>query len=861
MSTLIDRTLLKTKMTPPAARETLVRRERLFRLLETGQSGRLTAVCAPAGYGKTTLLGEWTRSASRLTAWLSLDEHDNDLAKFWRYAVHALAMALPEASLPRSIPLAKALPNLSTATLLDSLINELFACSEPVVLVLDDYHAIVNDEIHRSLSYLLEYLPPHAHLLIASRTELPFPTGKWVARRECVNLSVPELRFTMEELEAYRSGMADMPLSPRQLDKLLERTEGWVTGLQLAFISLRSQANRERFIEEFQGHNRNVADFLFEEAFGHLPADVRAFLLRTSVADRMNAAVANAVAEREDGRRMLERLNELQLFLLPLDEQDEWFRYHQLFATFLRGMLKKDDPEGWLRANLLASESYAGLGLLGEAIDHAIAAGAFALARTLLEKHITTAFRQGELSTLLRWFGSLPENDAWPEDMRLLYALILAITGQADLAETQLAAVKRGLARIEGEAERLAVRSGMLFVESNAIFFSGRFERWHTFAEGASGHMMPGSRIFYDVNYNLTEPLVRRTALGLKGMLNSHTEAVGLGFLQVLETHGWQDSFIGLYVRQSLAEGYYEWNRPADSRRFARGLEQAAGRIGLPGLCVPLAILCSRLLLADRLPQQAIETIDRAMEAAEKYEDAHWLSYLRAAKARIYLAEERVAEAKKELAALGLSDKDKPAFNREFEYLTLVRLLLRQRKSTPAVRLLEWLKPQAEREALLSSLAEISLLQAVAEHGRGQRAAAMRSLREALAIGEANAYARCFLDEGAAAAELLQAYAAAGETAHAEYAARLLAALPAASPAAAGRAKPPELVEPLLESELALMDFIRRGATNQEIASELALSIGTVKVYLSRVYGKLGVNSRTQALNKAARLGLLDDRG
>nr|WP_256253247.1 hypothetical protein [Paenibacillus sp. UNC496MF] len=432
-------------------------------------------------------------------------------------------------------------------------------------------------------------------------------------------MSVPELRFTMDELEAYGAGMTDVPLSGRQLDRLLDRTEGWIAGLQLAFISLRT---REKFIADFQGRNRNVAEFLFEEAFGHLPADIRAFLLATSVLDRMNAEAANAVTGRPDGREMLARLNALQLFLIPLGERGEWFRYHQLFATFLRGLLKRDDPAGWLLANRKASGSCAGLGLLGEAIDHAIAAGDFALTRALLERHVAPVFRQGELAALLRWFGSLPADAPWPADMRLLYALILAITGQADLAEGQLAG-------IGDETERRAVRSGMLFVESNVIFFGGRFERWQTFAEGASADMLPDSRIFYDVNYNLTEPLVRRTTLGLKGLLNPHTEAVGLGFLRVLETHGWQETFIGLYVRQSLAEGYYEWNRLEDSRAYARGLEAAARRTGLPGLYVPLAITRARLLLADRQPQLAHEAIDLAMEAAETHEEPQWLSGLR----------------------------------------------------------------------------------------------------------------------------------------------------------------------------------------------------------------------------------------
>lgn len=856
MSILIDHTLLRTKITIPAVKDSLVQRNQLHARITDGLTGRLTAVCAPAGYGKTTLLSQWARLDHHSTAWVSLDERDNDLAKFWQYASHSLAAIWPGDSLGRVLPLAYALPNVSIHTFLDALINELFDLPARIALILDDYQVITDERVHQSLIYLIDHLPSTVHIVIASRTDLPFPTSKWKAREERTDIASADLRLLPDELEALCDKSLGLSLSHRQMDELLDRAEGWVTGIQLALLSLRSQTNYDRYIEQFRGNNRSVSDFLFEEVFSKLPDEMRQFLLSTSVLSRMDAAICDVILQRSDSQIMLDRLQEENLFLVPLDDQNGWFRYHQLFSQFLQNLLKRGNPSEWKEANRRASRCFTEKGMLGEAIDHAIEGQDYAYAEALLEKHIAIMFRQGEFPTLLRWFGSLPHNAGRSPETELLYAFILAITGQAESAEAKLGEVEqRFTAETSGETLKM-IRNGILFVKSNLIFFSGQFEKWHVFAEGSAGDMLPENRVFYDFNYNLVEPLVRRTTLGLKGVLSLDTEMVGLRFIQVLESQGWYDSFINLYVKQSLCEGYYEWNRLADSREFLRQIENTINLTPVPGLFVPLRIMQAKLHLSDAKFHLAHETIDQAAEVAAAFPMDQWISYLRAFKIRIWLEEGEVAEAKREIGRLKVSEKDKPTLIREFEYLALVRLLGRQRKFAQALRLLELLKPQSQRESLLPSIMEISVLQALLEYQRGNRAAAWRYLQEAITIGQANGYIRSFVDEGPIMAEILGQYLPEYEQATEAYVRQVISSFPQSERLEA-HSQTSTLIEPLTDSELILLNMIREGASNQQIASELAFSIGTVKVYLSRIYAKLGVSSRTQALNKAVELKLL----
>jgi len=864
MSTLLDRTLLLTKITVPLAKGGAVKRPRLIQSIESGLRGKLTAVCAPAGSGKTTVLSQWARESGRPAAWVSLDETDNDPSKFWRYAVHALADAMPKGSLTQVMPLAHAIAGISVHTFLDALLNELLAFGQPIDWMIDDYQVIREERIHQAMEYFIEYLPPNVHVLIASRSELPLPVGRWTARGELSEIGAAQLNFTLEETEQFSARSEAIPLQPRLLDRLHAYTEGWVTGLQLAFISLPSNPNPERFIEDFKSH-RSLSGFLLEEVFGKLPMDIQSYLLDTSILDRMDAKLSDEVTGRSDSRDMLKKLAAYNLFLIPLDAADEWFRYHHLFGQFLRAMLARDNPEKRSELHRRASRAWADRGLMGEAIDHSIEARDFAWAESLLERHIPTAFMQGEYPTLLRWFEALPEDDGRTPDLTLLYAYLLSAGGMPERAKRELDRVRRRYESEKDEETRARLQSGVLFVQSNLLFFSGDFERWFAFAEGHADRKLPSNQTFYSFNYNLTEPFVRRTALGLKGMLNPHTEAIGLSFIKVVESQGWQQSYINLYVRQSLCEGYYEWNRLEACRANLSAIEPAVNSGKLPGLLFPMRLMQARLYLLEGKAHLAHETVDDAAEYAGSLAEPHWAQFLRAFKAMIYLSEDETAPARKLLSSLRISEKDKPTLSREIEYLALVRLLIKQKKHTPALRLLELLKLQSRRENLLSSLVEISILQATVEYRRGHRAAALQYLHEALAIGEANGYVRSFLDEGKGMVDLLRSYLAQRqrETGASEwegvseaYVMRLIEQFPPASVDAAAPSS--NLVEPLSESETAMLELIRSGASNGEIARELALSEGTVKVYLSRLYAKLGVSSRTQAVSKAKELRILD---
>lgn len=864
MSTLLDRTLLLTKITVPLAKSGAVKRPRLIQSIETGHRGKLTALCAPAGSGKTTVLSQWARESGRSSAWVSLDETDNDPGKFWRYAVHALARAMPNGSLARVMPLAHALAGISIHTFLDALLNELLAFGQPIDWIVDDYQVIHEARIHQAMEYFIEYLPPNVHVLIASRSELPLPIGKWTARGELAEIGASLLNFTLEETEQFGARSEAVPLQPRLLDRLHAYTEGWVTGLQLAFVSLPAYPNPERFIEDFKSH-RSLSGFLFEEVFGKLPVDFQRYLLDTSILDRMDARLSDEVTGRSDSRERLKKLASSNLFLIPLDDADEWFRYHHLFGQFLRTMLARENPERRFELHRRASRAWADRGLMGEAIDHSIEARDFALAESLLERHIPTAFMQGEYPTLLRWFEALPEDDGRSPDLILLFAYLLSAGGMPERAERELDRVRRRYDSERDEETRARLQSGVLFVQSNLLFFSGDFARWFAFAEGHADRTLPSNRTFYSFNYNLTEPFVRRTAMGLKGVLNPHTEAIGLSFVKVVESQGGRESYVNLYVRQSLCEGYYEWNRLEDCRANLASIEQAVNLGKVPGLLVPMRLMQARLYLLEGKTHLAHETVDEAAEFAGSLAEPHWAQFLRAFKAMICLSEDETAPARKLISSLRISEKDKPTLSREFEYLALVRLLVKQKKHTPALRLLELLKLQSRRENLLNSLAEISILQAIAEYRRGHRAAALRYLHEALAIGEANGYVRSFLDEGRGMEDLLRSYlvqrqresgASGWEGVSEAYVMGLIEKFP--STVVDATAPSSSLLETLTESEKAMLELIRSGASNGEIARELALSEGTVKVYLSRLYGKLGVSSRTQAVSKAKDLRVLD---
>ncbi|OXM82395.1 LuxR C-terminal-related transcriptional regulator [Paenibacillus rigui] len=873
--------VLRTKITLPSPKSNWVDRRRLIEQLEAAASGKLTTLCAPAGSGKTTLLTQWLHACGRRSAWYALDAKDNDPIRFWRYVSHALTEALPLPVSGQLLQLIQSLPNLSFLTYLDAFMNELAALEEPFVLLLDDYQFITDSRIHESIAYFIEYMPQSFHLVLSSRAELPFSTVKWLSQQQCVELDAQQLQFTRDETQSYYRDTAQLSLSPENVDKLVHHTEGWVTGLQLVSLSLRTRTDKDQFIEHFAGNHRNIADYLFHEVLSRLPQDMTDFIMQTSLLDRMDAALCDAVTQQPHSQSMLEKLKAWNIFIVPLDDQNRWFRYHHLFSQFVRSQVERAGIDRLAQLRRRISECCAGYGMIDEAIEHAIGAKDTALTDRLLAQYLPTLLARGEFTSLLRWFEGIPSAEAArPPELMLLHCFVVLVTANLDRAEALMGLIEHKFAAMEPSERKKQLQSGMLFVKSNLVFYSGDFEAWYRFSEGIMERFLPESPLFYGINYNRTEPAVRRTEFGLKGVLSMDTETIGLQFTRVLESKGWKDALITLYMNQALGEGYYEWNRLEDSLALLQKVEGSQAAQQTPGLWVPNQLLRARLYWAAGQAELAHVTLEHTLQtlAAQKQPEAYWGQYVQASQIRLLLRAGELSQAKRLVHALGVSFKDKPTLYREYVYVTLARLLGAQRKEAEALRLLELLKPQAIRERLIGSQMEIALLQSLLEAQRGQRSASFGYLHEALRIGEANGYIRSFLDEGEPAGELLRRYRndrmrLTGSVRESEgayepgtadrdgvslaYVDRLLLLFPGKAPLSAA-AQTPQLIEPLTRAEIALIQLLTQGASNKEIAGELSLSVGTVKVYLSRIYAKLGVTSRTQALIAVRERGLVD---
>ncbi|WP_339278839.1 LuxR C-terminal-related transcriptional regulator [Paenibacillus sp. FSL W8-1187] len=852
---------VQTGWRPPLAKITkpqgglagLTARPRLIRMLEQGASCRLVTVCAPAGYGKTTLLRQWAEQAGRPVAWLSLDEADDDAPRFWRLVAFALSQALPPNSLRRSLPLSSALPSLSVSAFLDALIGELAEAGGRIVLVLDDIHLIRDAGILEPLGYWLRYLPPGAAVVAAGRSAPRVGGSRWAAEGKRLDLSAAEIAFTEDEAGAYLDAAFPGTFTPAQQLRLHQATEGWAAGLQLSGLSGAASLGLEAGGEE-------LAAFLMEEAYGRLPDELKQFLLRSALPERIDSELAAAAAGcgREEAEALLGRVRRDSLFLLPAGA-DGWHRYHALFRGFL---LRRPELSDVSRRDALqrCALELDRRGLAAEAIGCALSAGDGKWSSDKLDAFAAQALRQGEGRSLLGLLERLAELRELTAEQQLLQAYLLAVGGSFEAAGAAMAGARRIAERLEPGQERSRLSSGLLFVESNRIFFGGRFELWQQLADRAGRELLPAEGMYFNVDFNRSEPQVRRADIGMKGVLSPDTEAIGRQFAGMLDEGGWGGSLVSLYVRLALAEGYFEWNRLEECRTLLAGVQQDRSARLTAGLAVPAAILQAQLDAADGKLDAALNEL-LAAERLEAALEPQWQAGLIAARARLLLQAGQPAAAGKALASLGLPGKEPPAYHREFELMTLVRLLLSQRRLERALRLLDALERLQRREGLVSGLAETAALRALAEQGRGRQTEALRAIGQALAIGEANGYVRLFVAEGAPMRKLLAAFRAradgppSGSEPRSAYVERLLGAFDYAPPRVLEAAAP--LAEPLTEQELILLRHLADGAANREIADSLGLTPGTVRVYLSRLYAKLGVASRLQAVHAAQELRLL----
>ena len=909
--------LLATKLYVPRVQSGFVPRPRLVMRLDEGLARGLVLVCAPAGFGKTSLLADWTRGGQRPVAWLSLDAGDNDPARFWRHVIAALERVQPEIA-GRLGPLLGPPAPSAFEGLVTALINELAAQpgDADVALVLDDYHLVEAEPVHKSVGFLLDHRPPALHLVLASRADPPLALARLRARGQLAELRAAEVRFTTEEAAAVLREAAGpgLSLSDAALAALAARTEGWVAGLQLAGLSLRGQPDVAGFVASFSGSHRYVLDFLAEEVLDRQPDQVRGFLLETSVLGQLSGELCDAVTGRTDSQRLLERVERANLFLMPLDEVRGWWRYHHLFADLLRARLQAEQPDHAAQLHHNAAAWYEQHGLADDAIRHALAAGDAVWAAQLIERHFDSLFySRGERVTIQRWLAALPAEMAGSRPRLLLAQALLALaSGRVDAVEEPLDAAERTFngAADEPFESTVGQESWLLNVEATVTTqraylaaLRGDAERAAAFASRALSEISKDEWMQHSVarwNLALAEWERGRLAEAERGLLAtmSQWEVVGVNALgavlrdhlgQVQRAQGRLDAAHSTYQQTlasaappggpampaagiahvGLAEVAYQRNELVTAQRhLTEGIPLCGQFVYAPPLATGLAIL-AWIRQANGDPAGALEAIAQAELAAPGPGVTILLNPLPAQRARLLLAQGEISAAARWTTERGLGPGDEPVYHREAEYLVLARVLLAEDQPAQLFPLLERLHSAATEQRRTGSVIEIQALRALAQAASGDQASALATLAEALALACPQGYVRVFSDEGplmrALLGRLIAAQRAAQDLARSvplDYLGRVARSFEPATVAAGGRAAPrtaapPGLLEPLTEREQEVLRLLAAGKPNPRIAAELVVSLDTVKKHVTHVLSKLGAANRTEATTRAHELGLL----
>ena len=910
---LVPAPLLETKFYVPRSRRGLVPRPRLSERLDRGIASKLMLVSAPAGFGKTTLLTEWLAAGpagpadERLVAWLSLDRGDNDPASFWTYVIAALrtvasgvgesALALLQA--PRSPPI---------ETVLTALLNDLGATAGDIVLVLDDYHVVDARDVHDGMAFLLDHLPPQLHVVIAGRADPALPLARLRSRGELVEIRAAELRFTPDEAAAYLNEMMGLQLTARDVAALEGRTEGWIAALQLAALSMQGRDDVAGFIAGFAGDDRYVVDYLGEEVLQRQSARVQAFLLQTSILGRLSGPLCDAVTGQSGSKAMLEALDRGNLFLVPLDDRRRWYRYHQLFADVLHARLLDEQPDEVPDLHRRASAWYQQNGEPAEAISHALAAGDFERAADLIELAIPAMRRTRQEATVRGWLEVLPDELFRVRPvLSVSFAGALLARGELEGVEGRLRDAERWLDGAAGIGQGSQAPSAEMVVVDDEEFrrLPAQIEVYRAALALARGDV-PGTvrhaRRALDLSL-ADDHLCRASAAGLMGLASWASGDLEAGH------SAYAECMAGLRRAGYIADTFGCAIALADIRRTQgrlgeamRTYEQALQRASQPGgavlrgtadMYVGMSEVCrerddlpaaTRHLLRSQelgehtgLPQNryrwrvAMAWIRQAegdlggaldlLNEAERLYVGDFFPNVRpvlALKARVWIAQGRLGEALGWVREQGLSVEDDLSYLREFEHITLARVLLAryqdERAERPiheATRLLERLLAAAEEGERTGRVIEILVLRALAHQALGDIPAALACLERAMTLAEPEGYVRVFADEGPPMTSLLGVAAKQGTARN--YVRRLLAAVNQTEHDSPIKQA---LIEPLSERELDVLRLLGTELDGPAIARELMVSLNTMRTHTKNIYAKLAVTSRRAAVRRAAELDL-----
>lgn len=921
--------ILTTKLYVPPPRPELVSRPRLVRKLNEGLHHKLTLISAPAGFGKTTLVIDWiasmqldgepgnqlqdhvSRSTSRV-AWLSLDEGDNDLHSFLIYFIVALQTVEPDFGLEPLAALQSSGATNSEAVLA-ILLNELAGLSHFLILILDDYHVLETQSIDNALTFLLEHLPATMHLVITTRIDPRLPLPRLRGRGQLTELRVADLRFTNDEAATFLNQMMRLKLSAEDIAALGSRTEGWITGLYLAALSLqeRDAEHVTRFIQTFTGTHHHILDYLVEEVLQQQPLRVQSFLLQTSILTRMTGSLCEAVCNFEnddlhqgDGHTLLQQLAKFNLFIVPLDEERRWYRYHHLFADLLRYRLQQEQASTIPELHRRAGKWHEEHGFIDRAIRHAIAADDFEQAARLVDEHSHMANQRGEVSTVRGWFEMLPDERVRSDpSLTVACAWNLFLNGQIGAVEERL-----------NDAESLLTKQTTSLNDEHVAELFGKINTLRAILLGVQGEPMRGIEIaqlvldslpedrrsergiltltlgglFRDVGdialasrsiadavtlllasenvmaaVMAVEQLVR--LLVIQGQLGQAVEACQemLEASSSINPRDKQQALSSDMARAIMGHVLYEQNKLADAEMYVRKGIQQAKRGGHFQWLVFGQLLLSRILQARGDANGANKSLQAATDSTLMNLQRRFHAELTACQVQLWLAQDDLDTAFRWVQESNLSAEIELSPQNEFELISLARVLVAQGRAesdgttlAKALRLTNRLTLSAESAGRMGHLIDLLILQALALDAQGDLDRALSSLERAIGLAEPQGFVRIFLDHGDPIEHLLKE--ATRHDIATEHARKLLDLIDTNTrPDGPNHSPSSLLVDPLSDREMEVLYLMARDLSYNEIADQIMVSLNTVRTHVKNIYSKLMVHRRSQAIAKARQLHLL----
>ena len=864
-------------------------------------------VSAPAGFGKTTLLAEWLAAASAdrwSSAWLSLDATDNDPARFWTYVIAALRTAVPGLGVA-ALSLLES-PQASLEAVIATLLNELSELPTDVVLVLDDYHLVDGPAVQDGMAFLLEHLPPQLHVVIGTRADPALPLARLRASGRLTEIRAADLRFTPHEAAAYLNEVMGLALTPPNVAALERRTEGWIAALQLAAISMQGREDATSFIDGFAGDDRYIVDYLIEEVLRRQPPNVRSFLLQTAFLDRLTGPLCDAVTGQDGGKAMLDALDRGNLFLVALDAQRQWYRYHRLFADVLQAHLADEQPDAIPALHRRASAWHEQNGDLPEAIRHALAAADFERAADLAEMAVPALRRSRQEATLLGWLRVLPDEVVKRRPvLSVHYAGTLLLGGELEGVETRLRDAERWLTTdgergdrpdaprmvVVDEEEFGAIRGSIAMYRAASALAVGDVAETMKWAQRVldlvpedddlrrgpaagllglaywtSGDLESAHRWYSDCMAALSRSGFHADVLGcavaladiriaqgrLRDALRTYERALQRTVPGAPVLRGTADMHVG------MSDIFRERNDLTAANQHLLKSQELGEYTGLPQNRYRARVAMARVAEAEGDLDGALDLLDEAdrVYVADFFPNVRPIAALRA---RVWVRQGNLAQAQAWANEQGLSAGDELSYLREFEHITLARVMLARSikdradgTRRAAMELLERLLQAAQDGQRTRSVIEIVVLLALAHHAGADHPGALVPLERALDLAEPEGYVRLFTDEGAAMRILLEAAAKRGIAP--DYLPTLLSSFGKSQPQAFSNRG---LIEPLSERELDVLRLLGSDLDGPAIANELSVSLNTLRTHTKNIFAKLGVNSRRAAVTRAAELDVL----